>query len=400
YGHNVLSIKVEQDYSEIYTAVIGRGKGEDLDDSGGYGRRIEFTDIEWKKPSKPLDKAKGSRTLIDPNATQLFGYHDGNTVSPRTKVEIFSDIEDEAQLLQASYDWLMDNNVPKAVFSLNVPDGDGLDLGDSVHVIYRDIDLIKSTRVTKVIDDLVSGNRSVEFGDTAYFDTDRRISGLKADLKRVGGSTSSRIARLKAEFDKRFDDEVKQWKDDFEQAVIDAEAAVEAMRVTMTEEFEAAQKAFEVEFNQSVSDAKKHADAVANAKAEQVQGNLDSFAGRHEQLVGELQGNIVDIDGEIADARADVSGILGRLTGVDGSISRIKDSLTEVEGTLTNTNTQLENQISDAKTDLQNELDEARAELDELEVGGRNLLRDSYFKEGSPYFSYQRLDTEFSDGTL
>ena len=376
YGHNVLNIKVEQDYSEIYTAVIGRGKGEDLGDDA-YGRRIEFTDVEWKTPSKPMNKPKGSRVLHDENATQLFGYHEDGKVSPRTKVEIFEDIEDPAKLLRASYNWLRENSVPKAVFSLKVPDGDGLDLGDKVHVIYRDIDLVKHTRVTKVVDDLVSGNRDVEFGDTAYFKTDRRLSGVKSELKRVGGSMSSRISRLKAEFDKRFDDEVQQWKDDFEQAVIDAEAAVEAMRVTMTEEFEAAQKAFEVEFNQSVSDAKKHADAVAAEKASQVQGNLDSFAGRHEQLVGELQGNIVDINGEIADARADVSGILGRLTGVDGSISGIKGSLTEIEGTLTNTKTQLESQITDARTELEKSISDARAEIEGLEVGGRNRFAKS-----------------------
>ena len=373
YGHNVLNIKVEQDYSEIYTAVIGRGKGEDLGDDA-YGRRIEYTDVEWKTPTHPMNKPKGSRVLHDENATQLFGYHEDGKVSPRTKVEIFEDIEEPAKLLRASYNWLRENSVPKAVFSLKVPDGDGLDLGDKVHVIYRDIDLVKHTRVTRVIDDLVSGNRDVEFGDTAYFKTDRRLSGVKSELKRVGGSMSSRISRLKAEFDKRFDDEVKQWKDDFEQAVIDAEAAVEAMRVTMTEEFEAAQKAFEVEFNQSVADAKKHADAVADAKASQVQGNLDSFAGRHEQLVGELQGNIVNINGEIADARADVSGILGRLTGVDGSISGIKGSLTEIEGTLTNTKTQLESQITDARTELEKSISDARAEIEGLEVGGRNLL--------------------------
>ena len=376
YGHNVLNIKVEQDYSEIYTAVIGRGKGEDLGDDA-YGRRIEFTDVEWKTPSKPMNKPKGSRVLHDENATQLFGYHEDGKVSPRTKVEIFEDIEDPAKLLRASYNWLKENSVPKAVFSLKVPDGDGLDLGDKVHVIYRDIDLVKHTRVTKVVDDLVSGNRDVEFGDTAYFKTDRRLSGVKSELKRVGGSMSSRISRLKAEFDRRFDNEVKQWKDDFEQALIDAEAAVEAMRVTMTEEFEAAQKAFEVEFNQSVADAKKHADAVADAKASQVQGNLDSFAGRHEQLVGELQGNIVNINGEIADARADVSGILGRLTGVDGSISGIKGSLTEIEGTLTNTKTQLESQITDARTELEKSISDARAEIEGLEVGGRNLIVNS-----------------------
>ena len=376
YGHNVLNIKVEQDYSEIYTAVIGRGKGEDLGDDA-YGRRIEYTDVEWKTPTHPMNKPKGSRVLHDENATQLFGYHEDGKVSPRTKVEIFEDIEEPAKLLRASYNWLRENSVPKAVFSLKVPDGDGLDLGDKVHVIYRDIDLVKHTRVTRVVDDLVSGNRDVEFGDTAYFKTDRRLSGVKSELKRVGGSMSSRISRLKAEFDKRFDDEVKQWKDDFEQAVIDAEAAVEAMRVTMTEEFEAAQKAFEVEFNQSVSDAKKHADAVADAKAKQVQGNLDSFAGRHEQLVGELQGNIIDINGELDDARADVSGILGRLTGVDGSISGIKGSLTEIEGTLTNTKTQLESQITDARTELEKSINDARAELEGFDVGGRNYIKDS-----------------------
>ena len=376
YGHNVLNIKVEQDYSEIYTAVIGRGKGEDLGDDA-YGRRIEYTDVEWKTPTHPMNKPKGSRVLHDENATQLFGYHEDGKVSPRTKVEIFEDIEEPAKLLRASYNWLRENSVPKAVFSLKVPDGDGLDLGDKVHVIYRDIDLVKHTRVTRVIDDLVSGNRDVEFGDTAYFKTDRRLSGVKSELKRVGGSMSSRISRLKAEFDRRFDNEVKQWKDDFEQALIDAEAAVEAMRVTMTEEFEAAQKAFEVEFNQSVSDAKKHADAVADAKASQVQGNLDSFAGRHEQLVGELQGNIVNINGEIADARADVSGILGRLTGVDGSISGIKGSLTEIEGTLTNTKTQLESQITDARTELEKSISDARAELERFDVGGRNYIKDS-----------------------
>lgn len=367
YGHNVLNIKVEQDYSEIYTAVIGRGKGEDLGDDA-YGRRIEYTDVEWKTPTHPMNKPKGSRVLHDENATQLFGYHEDGKVSPRTKVEIFEDIEDPAKLLRASYNWLRENSVPKAVFSLEVPDGDGLDLGDKVHVIYRDIDLVKHTRVTKVVDDLVSGNRDVEFGDTAYFKTDRRLSGVKTELKRVGGSMSSRLSRLKAEFDRRFDNEVQQWKDDFEQAVIDAEAAVEVMRAEMEEEFatvrtemidifelekaeayEEAQRNYDAiseriteeidtarteintAFEESVREAKQHADETADAKSKEVQDNLDSFKGEHEQLVGELQENIVDIDGDLADARADVSEIVGRLTGLDGRVSTTEASLTVMD---------------------------------------------------------------------
>src|SRR5699024_5856718 len=310
---------------------------------------------------------KGSRVLHDENATQLFGYHEDGKVSPRTKVEIFEDIEDPAKLLRASYNWLRENSVPKAVFSLKVPDGDGLDLGDKVHVIYRDIDLVKHTRVTKVVDDLVSGNRDVEFGDTAYFKTDRRLSGVKSELKRVGGSMSSRISRLKAEFDKRFDDEVQQWEDDFEQAVIDAEAAVEAMRVTMTEEFEAAQKAFEVEFNQSVSDAKKHAEAVADAKAQAVQSNLSKFETKHNQIISDFKGSV----------NSTFDSINSEVLGLTNRLGTLGESLEDVKGTLTNTKTQLENQISDAKTDLQKQLDEARAELERFDVGGRNYIKDS-----------------------
>src|SRR5699024_769958 len=141
---------VEQDYSEIYTAVIGRGKGEDLGDDA-YGRRIEFTDVEWKTPSKPMNKPKGSRVLHDENATQLFGYHEDGKVSPRTKVEIFEDITEPAKLLKASFHLLKENSVPKAVFNSKVPECDRLGLGDKVPVIYPYIDLVKHTRVTKVV---------------------------------------------------------------------------------------------------------------------------------------------------------------------------------------------------------------------------------------------------------
>ena len=340
YGHNVLNIKVEQDYSEIYTAVIGRGKGEDLGDDA-YGRRIEFTDVEWKTPSKPMNKPKGSRVLHDENATQLFGYHEDGKVSPRTKVEIFEDIEEPAKLLRASYNWLRENSVPKAVFSLKVPDGDGLDLGDKVHVIYRDIDLVKHTRVTRVIDDLVSGNRDVEFGDTAYFKTDRRLSGVKSELKRVGGSMSSRISRLKAEFDRRFDNEVQQWKDDFEQALIDAEAAVEVMRAEMTEEFatvraemtdrfetekaaaqEEAQKNYtalenyvnttvdnnrsQVEqiINAAEQSAKDYAEQQAQAKANAVRTDLETVTSGHQAMINSLNDNVMNIDNFLGDSRS------------------------------------------------------------------------------------------------
>ena len=301
YGHNVLNIRAEQDYSEIYTAVIGRGKGEEIEETGGYGRRIEYTDVVWSKPSKPLNKPAGTRVLEDPNATQLFGYKENGVVKPRVKVEVFSDIESPTELIQASYEWLMDNNVPKAVFSLKVADGDGLNLGDEVYVIYRDIDLVKSARVEKVIDDLVSGNRDVEFGDTAYFDTDRRLSGLRSDLKRYSGETGDRIYRLKMEANRRFDEIVNGWKDEFDQVQIDIQAQIEADRENMTNLIEGTRTEFTNNLNAEITQTKEYAEQQAQAKADSVQTDLDSFKESHQQLYDEVTGNILDIDTFLGD---------------------------------------------------------------------------------------------------
>ena len=332
YGHNVLSIRAEQDYSEVYTAVIGRGKGEEITETGGYGRRIEFTDVVWGD-NKPLRKPAGSRMLEDENATRLFGYKENGVVKPRIKVEVFSDIESPTELLQASYEWLMANNTPKAVFSLKVPDGDGLDLGDEVYVIYRDIDLVKTARVEKVIDDLKSGRRDVEFGDTAYFNVDRRMKSIENNLKRVGEGQGGAIYNLKKQFDERFNQMVSDYRDEFEQAKIDILAEVEADRARMEAEFnqklnnwtdafnadvEQAYKdaeenyarieqkintavdntrsELEQGYTDAVEQAKRYAEEQSKAHANAVEIKLDTVTGSHAGMLADLQSNVMDID--------------------------------------------------------------------------------------------------------
>ena len=303
YGHNVLSIRAEQDYSEVYTAVIGRGKGEEITETGGYGRRIEFTDVVWGD-NKPLRKPAGSRMLEDENATQLFGYKENGVVKPRIKVEVFSDIESPTELLQASYEWLMANNTPKAVFSLKVPDGDGLDLGDEVYVIYRDIDLVKTARVEKVIDDLKSGRRDVEFGDTAYFNVDRRMKSIENNLKRVGEGQGGAIYNLKKQFDERFNQMVSDYRDEFEQAKIDILAEVEADRARMEAEFNQTIDTWTNEFNQDVENAMKYAEEQAKAHSDAVESKLDEVTGSHAGMLDELKADVMDIDDFLGDSRA------------------------------------------------------------------------------------------------
>ena len=295
YGHNVLSIRAEQDYSEVYTAVIGRGKGEEITETGGYGRRIEFTDVVWGD-NKPLRKPAGSRMLEDENATRLFGYKENGVVKPRIKVEVFSDIESPTELLQASYEWLMANNTPKAVFSLKVPDGDGLDLGDEVYVIYRDIDLVKTARVEKVIDDLKSGRRDVEFGDTAYFNVNRRMKNIENNLKRVGSEQGGAIYNLKKQFDERFNQMVSDYREEFEQAKIDILAEVEADRAQMEAEFNQTLDTWTNEFNQDVENAMKYAEEQAKAHANAVEIKLDTVTGSHAGMLADLQSDVMDID--------------------------------------------------------------------------------------------------------
>ena len=303
YGHNVLSIRAEQDYSEVYTAVIGRGKGEEITETGGYGRRIEFTDVVWGD-NKPLRKPAGSRMLEDENATRLFGYKENGVVKPRIKVEVFSDIESPTELLQASYEWLMANNTPKAVFSLKVPDGDGLDLGDEVYVIYRDIDLVKTARVEKVIDDLKSGRRDVEFGDTAYFNVNRRMKSIENNLKRVGSEQGGAIYNLKKQFDERFNQMVSDYRDEFEQAKIDILAEVEADRAHMEAEFNQTLDTWTNEFNQDVENAMKYAEEQAKLHSDSVKGKLDEVTSNHKGMLDELKADVMDIDDFLGDSRA------------------------------------------------------------------------------------------------
>lgn len=371
YGSRVLELKYEEDYSEIITKLVVHGKGEEVGD--GYGRRINISDINFNRNG--VKSPVGSLYLEDESITNTYG-NDGQT--PREGREVFEDIENPNALAEAGYQHYLQVSRPQMLFTANISDIGDVGIGDSVMIIRREYEVYFNARIHKLsVDLLYPEDAQVELGDYKHFKESKIARKTREKNNRVQGQLSDRITRLKREANEHFDNEVAQWRSEFEQAMIDATAEVEAMRVTMTEEFETAQREFEEEFNQSVAEAKQHADDVADAKSKQVQDNLDSFKGEHEQLVGALQGNIIDLDGELEEARADVSGILGRLTGIDGSITGIRDSLSDVEGTLTSTKTQLENQITSAKDDLQNQLDNTRAELEGIEVGGRNWFAKS-----------------------
>lgn len=169
YGSNLLTVQQEQDSQELITALVGRGKGELVseghdDTPDGYGRRITFADVVWtKKDGNPVDKPVGQEYLIDPEATALYGFSDGN---PRIGLTVFEDIEDQVELINATWRALQSLKRPKVSFKADVTDVGQLGLGDTVAIIRHDLKIEYFTRVYKVKHNLLNENdNQIELGD-------------------------------------------------------------------------------------------------------------------------------------------------------------------------------------------------------------------------------------------
>lgn len=318
YGHNTLGIKMETDFSEIYTAVLGRGHGErieNLDDEGNetedtFGRRIEFDEVEWSISSgDPLDKDLGERILVDPVSTQIFGYvREDDTVAPRVKVVEFSDVEDKEELIQASYDWLMENNSPKAVYSVEVLETEELDLGDEVYVVYRDIDFVKSARVSRVVDDLLTERRAVEFGDSDYFRRNSETSRLQRDLQDTKNDSADYIQDLIRQSNARIDAEMQQARDDFEQALIVAQAEIDAAEQRMAELIGQTREDFDTEFNAEVERIEQEAQQEYNDIRDKIESDISDA---RTEMETEFEAEVERIEQE---ALAEYNRIYGEIT--------------------------------------------------------------------------------------
>lgn len=168
YGSNALDVVKEVDVSEVYTRIIPRGKGEEkLDEEGkptdGYGRRIKIDDIIWEKSKgDPIDKPKGQEFIELKEMTERFGFSDGE---PRSRVQIFEDIEDPKALIKAGYDFLVQVSRPLVQFKTKISKRSSTNVGDIVRIIRKDLDFYYRTRIYKAHRNLLNETLEVEFGD-------------------------------------------------------------------------------------------------------------------------------------------------------------------------------------------------------------------------------------------
>lgn len=132
YSKDITEIKRIIQRDDVITALYGYGKGEELD-SGGYGRRIDFADIN-------LGKA-----YVENNDARLIWGRLDNGVKTHifSKVE-FDDVTDPQELLSLTVNKLSELSQPLVTYEAKVIDlkaygldHEGAELGDTVNIIDK-----------------------------------------------------------------------------------------------------------------------------------------------------------------------------------------------------------------------------------------------------------------------
>lgn len=150
WNRNLLSVSRLVDSRPIYTALIGYGKGEELEDSNsatGYGKRIHFADLNG-----------GKRYVEDTEALKKYGLPDGKGGKRhRFGVVIFEDEEDKTNLKKRTEEALKEANHPQVSYTANVIDlsqyGDDwerVQLGEIVNVIDEDFGRLEARMIRRV----------------------------------------------------------------------------------------------------------------------------------------------------------------------------------------------------------------------------------------------------------
>lgn len=186
YGDEVLKIVHQQDRTNIVTALIGRGKGEEVGD--GYGRRLEFSDVEWRKSNgKPLDKPKGQNWIEYPEMTKEYGIPSNGKMLPRKTVVVFDDVEDASELLQKTYEKLAYYCRPLVQFSTEILGSDSI--GNTVSIHRGDRNYHYQTRVFKVVTDHVNGRVQASLGDNLSGNSiNRQLSQVQSNISDINSN--------------------------------------------------------------------------------------------------------------------------------------------------------------------------------------------------------------------
>lgn len=230
YKKDTGGIKKTTSIKDLATALHGYGKGEEIvkEDGtpsrnenkigdGDYGRKIDFSEIN------------GGKTYVEDNEARL-KYGLGKERRHIFGQADFPDCEDKQELLRLTKERLKEVSKPKITYELNVEDisryegyiGEGVDLGDVVYVIDKEIDTRVQTRVISIKDnpieeiedsEIVLGNFIKDLSDNfasyeklkSTFENDRNKFNQELD-KLANGVKSSYIQKVLDKFNKELNE--------------------------------------------------------------------------------------------------------------------------------------------------------------------------------------------------
>nr|DAJ39104.1 MAG TPA: tail protein [Caudoviricetes sp.] len=252
YGTNILNVTYEESSDDVVTALIGRGKGEQITDetgeaTGGYGRRVQFKDVVWTVSNgDPVDKPSGQNYVTNDAAKNIYGLHQNGVIKHRFGVYTNEDIEDPVELLKATYKELQRLSVPIVTFKANLLDlanaiEQDIWIGDSVGIVRDQIGIAFEARIHKLVIDKLDNNRSVaELGDYQTLQAKDRATRQQAIIDAVSGFSESLIEKAVVDEverrNKEFDEKVRINKLEFDNAIKEYENKAEETKRALSDE--------------------------------------------------------------------------------------------------------------------------------------------------------------------
>ena len=252
YGSNILNVTYEESSDDVVTALIGRGKGEQSTDengeaTGGYGRRIQFKEVDWSVARGDLvDKPAGQNYVTNESARNVYGLHQNGVIKHRFGVYTNEDIEDPVELLKATYKELQRLSVPIVTFKANLLDlanaiEQDIWIGDSVGIVRDQIGISFEARIHKLTIDKLDNNRSVaELGDYQTLQAKDRATRQQAIIDAVSGFSESLIEKAVVDEverrNKEFDEKVRINKLEIDNAIKEYKNKAEETKRALSDE--------------------------------------------------------------------------------------------------------------------------------------------------------------------
>ena len=282
YGNNALEVTMEEDSDNVVTALIGRGKGEESTDSegnatGGYGRRIEFTDIVWTKASgKPIDKPAGQNYIVLNDDIENKGLYQNGELKHRWGVFVDEEIEDKEVLLQATYQELLRLNNPIRKYKASILDlRDDIWLGDRVAIVKDSAKLSFEARIFSItIDKLNFDQSEVELGDYETLKSQSQNSSLNAikeavrELSEEQEAYNRKVQEMIDNKNAEIAEKMRVMRLDMDNGIEDAKNKAEKVKQEIAGTIDQKISGFKQSTDQAIAEANvRSAEALARARA-------------------------------------------------------------------------------------------------------------------------------------